>query len=143
MALIQDRANKWVLLTKMLEPEDNPREIIDQTLKNDLGLTARIEEEVGKNQYSSRTAKGKGLIYYETTYYLARVEACEVQEGMAKWFKKDEMEQITLHGGQRRLIEQFLSRPSPPSSSEENSFPAEEETTKKKDWWRTLLIPWK
>ena len=122
LALIQDRANKWVLLTKMLEPEDNPREIIDQTLKNELGLTAQIEEEAGKNLYSSRTAKGKGLIYYETTYYLARVEACE--EGMAKWFKRDEMERITLHGGQRRLIEEFLSRP---SSSEEDPFPVEED----------------
>ena len=152
LALIQDRGNKWVLLTKVLEPEDNPREIIDQTLKNDLGLTAQIEEEVGKNQYSSRPAKGKSLIYYEITYYLARVEDGGVQEEKVQWFQRDQMEQITLHGGQRRLIEEFLSRPSfssselspserSPSSSEENS--SEEETVKKKDWWRTLLIPWK
>ena len=126
LALIQDRANKWVLLTKMLDPEDNPREIIDQTLKNDLGLTAQIEEEAGKNQYSSRPANSKNLIYYETTYYLARVEDGEVQEEKVQWFQRDQMKQITLHGRQRQLIEQFFSRLSP-SSSEEDSFPAEQD----------------
>ena len=108
LALVQNRFNKLVLWTKMVDAEDNPLDVLYHAIKNDLGLMCHVEETIDTQKHLSRSS-GEN----EITYYLARIvdESLPPENnGKIRWIKSDQMNDFSLYNQQRRLINKGLSR---------------------------------
>lgn len=92
LALVHDVFGRWTLSKGHIEQDPSPEEGVARVVKDELGLTGKVEEMVGENEYvASHPEKGK--IRKHVWFFLVRsdFETLELKKsgGLddAKWFR--------------------------------------------------------
>jgi N utilization substance protein B len=92
LALVHDIFGHWTLSKGRIEEKEEMHAGAIRSLKDEMGLTATIEGELGKNEYIA-TQPERGKVRKQVSYFLARCDYTDIvlekKGGLddAKWFK--------------------------------------------------------
>lgn len=95
-ALVHDIFGHWTLSKGKIAEGESLTDGAVRSLKDEIGIAAKIEDELGNNEYVASSPE-KGKVRKQVTYFLARAEyenlTLEQKGGLddAKWFKVTEI----------------------------------------------------
>lgn len=115
LALVHDVFGHWTLSKGHIESDSSPEEGVKRILKEELGLDATVESQIGENEYvASHPEKGK--IVKHVWFFLARCEfdplVLKKSGGLddAKWFRLQDIIDLNFYDDMLPIVTQAVQK---------------------------------
>ena len=113
LALVHDVFGRWTLSKGHIEEDASPQEGVARVIKEELGLTASVENQVGENEYvASHPEKGK--VRKHVWFFLASSEfeplILKKSGGLddAKWFRLQDIIDLNFYDDMLPIVTQAV-----------------------------------
>lgn len=113
LALVHDVFGRWTLSKGHIEEDATPQEGVTRVIKEELGLTASVENQVGENEYvASHPEKGK--VRKHVWFFLASSEfeplVLKKSGGLddAKWFRLQDIIDLNFYDDMLPIVTQAV-----------------------------------
>lgn len=125
LALVHDVFGRWTLSKGHIEADPSPEQGVARVVKEELGLTAKVESQVGENEYvASHPEKGK--VRKHVWFFLASAEfeplTLKKSGGLddAKWFRLQDIIELNFYDDMLPIVTAAVQKLLDHASSEKS-----------------------